>query len=143
MVEEDQPAPAPLDDLEDWVRLPVSDHDLRARIDWLLHRVATPGRPFIDEEGVLHADGGRLALTPIEARMTAALIERFGAVASREAVVRAAWPDSAPGRNALDVHILRLRRRLEPLGLVVRTVRNRGYRLEPAAPTYPARRPPA
>jgi DNA-binding response OmpR family regulator len=37
-----------------------------------------------------------------------------------------------PTRNALDVHMLRLRRRLEPLGLEVRTVRSRGYVLQPA-----------
>lgn len=44
---------------------------------------------------------------------------------------RAVWPGQAPGRNALDVHILRLRRRLLPLGLAIRTVRSRGYLLEP------------
>ncbi len=134
LLEGDQAPPPPLDLLEDWVRLPASDADLRARAEWLLRRVASPERPVLDDDDVLHVGGGRLALPPIEARMTAVLLDRFGAVASRDAVVRAAWPDSTPGRNALDVHILRLRRRLEPVGLVVRTVRNRGYRLEPAAP---------
>jgi DNA-binding winged helix-turn-helix (wHTH) protein len=42
------------------------------------------------------------------------------------------WPGSAPGRNVLDVHVLRLRRRLAPLGLAIRTVRSRGYMLERA-----------
>jgi DNA-binding response OmpR family regulator len=32
------------------------------------------------------------------------------------------------------VHILRLRRRIAPLGLEVRTVRSRGYLLQVAAP---------
>ena len=36
----------------------------------------------------------------------------------------------APTRNALDVHMLRLRRRIAPLGLEVRTVRSRGYLLQ-------------
>ena len=36
----------------------------------------------------------------------------------------------APTRNALDVHVLRLRRRLAPLGLEIRTVRSRGYLLQ-------------
>jgi DNA-binding response OmpR family regulator len=49
---------------------------------------------------------------------------------SRDALARAGWPDGAPGRNALDVHVLRLRRRLVPVGLVIRTVRSRGYLLE-------------
>ena len=39
-------------------------------------------------------------------------------------------PEGAPGRNALDVHMLRLRRRLSPLRLSIRTVRSRGYLLE-------------
>ena len=55
---------------------------------------------------------------------------RFGAVVSRDALSQAGWPEGAPGRNALDVHVLRLRRRLAPLSLVIRTVRSRGYLLE-------------
>jgi DNA-binding response OmpR family regulator len=38
-----------------------------------------------------------------------------------------------PTRNALDVHVLRLRRRIAPLGLEIRTVRARGYLLQAAA----------
>jgi DNA-binding response OmpR family regulator len=60
-------------------------------------------------------------------------------VVSRDALARAGWPDGAPGRNALDVHVLRLRRRLEPLGLVIRTVRSRGYVLEAASDFSQAR----
>jgi DNA-binding winged helix-turn-helix (wHTH) protein len=63
------------------------------------------------------------------------MLERYGAVVSRDALSRAGWPQGAPGRNALDVHVLRLRRRLAPIGLVIRTVRSRGYLLERAEPT--------
>ena len=56
----------------------------------------------------------------------AALLDRYGAVVSRDALARAGWPAGAPGRNALDVHMLRLRRRLGPLALAIRTVRSRG-----------------
>ena len=58
------------------------------------------------------------------------MLDRYGAVVSRDALARAGWPDGSPGRNALDVHVLRLRRRLAPLGLAIRTVRSRGYLLE-------------
>ena len=37
-----------------------------------------------------------------------------------------------PTRNALDVHVLRLRRRIAPLGLEIRTVRSRGYLMQTA-----------
>ena len=52
-------------------------------------------------------------------------------VVSRDALARAGWPDGASGRNALDVHVLRLRRRLRDVRLAIRTVRSRGYLLEP------------
>jgi DNA-binding response OmpR family regulator len=59
-----------------------------------------------------------------------ALLERMDAVVSREQLARAGWPRGAPGRNALDVHMLRLRRRIAPIGLAIKTVRSRGYLLE-------------
>ena len=62
-----------------------------------------------------------------------ALIERYGAVVSRDQLSRTGWPKGAPGRNALDVHVLRLRRRIAPLGLAIKTVRSRGYLLEAEA----------
>jgi DNA-binding winged helix-turn-helix (wHTH) protein len=57
------------------------------------------------------------------------MIERFGAVVSREALVAAAWPGAEATDNNLDVTIGRLRRQLEPAGLRIRTVRSRGYLL--------------
>ncbi len=71
-----------------------------------------------------------MPLPPVESRLTEALLERYGAVVSREHLAHAGWPEGAPGRNALDGHVLRLRRRINPLGLVIRTVRSRGYLLE-------------
>ena len=59
-----------------------------------------------------------------------ALIERYAAVVSRDQLARSGWPVGAPGRNALDVHVLRLRRRIAPLGLAIKTVRSRGDLLE-------------
>ena len=66
----------------------------------------------------------------MERELAGALVERFGAVVGRDLMARRAWPTGAPTRNALDVHILRLRRRIASLGLEVRTVRSRGYLLQ-------------
>jgi DNA-binding response OmpR family regulator len=134
LVEDGQDPPPICDCLEDWIRVPAAEGDVRARVDALTlrsqaHRHDAPG---LDLHGVLRFGGRWVALPPLEARLTDALVARFGAVASREALVRAGWPEGAPGRNALDVHVLRLRRRLWPLGLVIRTVRSRGYLLETA-----------
>ena len=75
-----------------------------------------------------------MSLPPVEGRLARVLIDRLGAVVSRDALTRAGWPDGAPGRNALDVHVLRLRRRLATVELAIRTVRSRGYLLEAVEP---------
>ncbi len=133
VLEEDAATPPPpCDEMEDWIRMPAPDGDLRARLE-ALRRRAEPHqvpRPELDLHGVLRLDGTWVALAPVEARLAAVLVERYGAVVSREALARAGWPGGAPGRNALDVHMLRLRRRLAPLSLVLRTVRSRGYLME-------------
>jgi DNA-binding response OmpR family regulator len=125
------PRPAP-DGLEDWIRVPADDDDVRARVEWLRQRIeghAIPS-PTVDDDGVVRLGDQLVVLPPVEARLTAALIGCYGSVVSREALARAGWPAGAPGRNALDVHMLRLRRRLSPVALVIRTVRSRGYLLE-------------
>lgn len=125
--------PAPSDCLEDWVRLPCDELELRTRVEHLRRRVVAhlDDVPELDEHGVLRYAGRWVSLPPVEARLTAAMVERFGAVVSREALSRAGWPSGVNGRNALDVHVLRLRRRLAAIGLAIRTVRARGYLLEP------------
>ena len=136
LVDADEAPPTVSDCLEDWIRIPAPEEDVRARVDALTmrrqaHEHAPPG---IDDDGVLRFRGAWVSLPPLEARLTAALLQRFGAVVGRETLIKSVWPGGSPGRNALDVHVLRLRRRIAPLQLVVRTVRSRGYLLEAAAP---------
>jgi DNA-binding response OmpR family regulator len=128
--------PEVLDCLEDWIRVPAVEIDVQARVAALSVRSAehsTDG-PLLDGDGVLRFGGGWVSLPPVETRLTRAFVDRFGAVVSRDMLGRSGWPDGPPGRNALDVHVLRLRRRLSTVGLVIRTVRSRGYLLEAAAP---------
>ena len=126
--------PIPTDELEDWIRLPADDLDLRVRVEALRRRTDGDAGtvPALDDDGVLRMGDRWVSLPPVEARLTRALLERFGAVVSRDALARSGWPAGSPGRNALDVHVLRLRRRLSPLRLAIRTVRSRGYLLERA-----------
>ena len=86
--------------------------------------------PTVDDDGLLRHRGRWVTLSPVERALAAALIDRFGAVVGRDTLVRRAWPGGSPTRNALDVHMLRLRRRISTLGLEVRTVRARGYLLQ-------------
>jgi DNA-binding response OmpR family regulator len=131
LVEDGTAPPVAASHLEDWIRVPAQEGDLQARVEGLRARVAHgAAAPELDLDGVLRLDGAWVALPPVEARLTGALLDRFGAVVSRDALARAGWPDGAPGRNALDVHMLRLRRRVASLTLAIRTVRSRGYLLE-------------
>lgn len=136
LVAEGAVPPLTTDVLEDWVRLPASDEDIECRMRVLEDRVQASGddvRPELDENGLLHFGGRWVPLPPVEMRLTAAMLDRYRAVVSREALGRAGWPDAIPGRNVLDVHIVRLRRRIAELDLVIRTVRSRGYLLEEQA----------
>lgn len=123
------------DCMEDWVSVPAGELEVRIRMACLSARAERhgPALPSLDTDGVLRSRGAWVPLPPVEARLTGALLEHFGGVVSREHLAQAGWPDGPPGRNALDVHVLRLRRRIGPLRLVIRTVRSRGYLLEQAA----------
>jgi two-component system OmpR family response regulator len=135
LVEGGSPPPVVDDELEDWIRVPADEVDLHARVEALDRRLRARAAtaPELDDDGVLRVGGAWVSLPPVEARLTGALLARLGAVVSRDALGRAGWPDGVPGRNALDVHVLRLRRRIQPLGLAIRTVRARGYLLEAAS----------
>ncbi len=129
LVEPSAPPPEIADPLEDWVRMPASEEDVRARIRGLELRVGIEQarQPVLDGDGILHLGGRSVVLPPVEARLAAELVDRMGSVVPRDVLTKAGWPEGVPNRNLLDVRILRLRRRLEPLGLEVRTVRHRGY----------------
>jgi len=131
LVEQGAEPPFGDDPLEDWVRVPASEVDVQVRMATLAARARTVATPLLDGDGVLRFGSLWVSLPPVEGRLTQALLDRFGAVVSRDILSRAGWPDGAPGRNALDVHVLRLRRRLEGVQLAIRTVRSRGYLLEP------------
>lgn len=135
VVDPDAVPPVASDPLEDWVREPCADLDVQARLQALRLRLEhTLGLvPELDADGVLRFGERWAPLPPVEARLTRALVHHFGAVVSRDDLAAAGWPEGTPGRNALDVHVLRLRRRLAPVHLAIHTVRSRGYLMEPAA----------
>jgi two-component system, OmpR family, response regulator len=127
--------PESADCLEDWIRLPADDRDVRARVARLASRSETQQpAPQVDGDGLLRYRGRWVALSPVESALAITLVDRFGAVVGRDTLARRAWPEGTPTRNALDVHMLRLRRRIAPLGVEVRTVRSRGYLMQAAQP---------
>jgi DNA-binding response OmpR family regulator len=132
-------APSSPDCLEDWIRMPSSDADLEARRRAVAVRAVEHAvRPTLDDAGVLRFRTQWIGLSPVERDLASALVDKFGAVVGRTVLSDRAWPDGSPSRNALDVHMLRLRRRAARVGLEVRTIRSRGYLLQ-AAPTHDGR----
>jgi two-component system, OmpR family, response regulator len=122
--------PITADVKEDWVRPPVSKADLLARIAALRARSDVHAGPHVDPVGLLRYGSRSVTLSAIGTALLTRLADDFGVLVPREELL-----DLLPGndgdRNALDLQIMRLRRRIEPLGLGIRTVRGRGYVLMP------------
>lgn len=128
VIVEHGPPPVTTDELEDWLRAPADENDMRIRLATLRDRAARHSAAIALEDGVLRVGTRIVVLPPIQDRLAGALLERLNAVVGREALAKRAWPDGAPeGRNVLDVHMAKLRRLLAGTGLDIRTVHRRGY----------------
>jgi DNA-binding response OmpR family regulator len=124
--------------LEDWIREPVDDRDLEARLTTLGARVARTGRPRVDGRGRIGHRDRRVALSPIEYELATILVSRFGKVVEERELVAPVWGTLPGGSGALRVHLTRLRRRLAGIGLEVQAVRTKGYVLQEIAATIPS-----
>lgn len=142
LVAAESPPPV-VEGLEDWVRMPAAETDVAARREALARRATAEGREATVtlEEGLLSVGDRWVVLPPVQAALAEVLLERRGTVVSRSALCRSAWPRHEPDRNTLDVHIGRLRRSLDRVGLSIVTVRSRGYLLR-AVPTADVRPQP-
>ncbi|MEU5432009.1 winged helix-turn-helix domain-containing protein [Streptomyces sp. NPDC020719] len=130
LVEAATPPPRCVDELEDWIRTPADPQDLQARQAALQLRAA-PRDPVLDRHGIVHFGGQSVPLAPGEADLVRLLLSEYRGIVSREDLMAQMWPTTEEHRrNALDVRILRVRRRLAPLGLVIKTVWSKGYMLD-------------
>jgi hypothetical protein len=131
LVEPETAPPPSTSCIEDWLRLPVDDASLRARLVALAaHARRHPMVPSLDELGQLSHRGETVFLSITDQRIAQVLIESFGHVVSEEMLLERARPD---GRNdqTLRVNVSRLRRRIAPLGLAITCVRGHGYLMQP------------
>jgi two-component system response regulator MprA len=123
---------------DDYLAKPFALAELLVRIHALLRRRApeAPGAPALVLDPAAHAivhGSARVALTPTEFRIVAALAARPGEVVRRAALVAAAWPDGAIVHdNTLDAYVARIRRKLRDAGApaAVQTARGVGYALQ-------------
>jgi len=128
---------------DDYVTKPVDAVELSLRIRALLRRVRPVGRPLSElvagdvvvrpAEGTVSRDGVDVGLTKTEFRLLCVLLEAAGEVVSREQLLEQVWGYGYFGdTRLLDVHIRRLRRKVEAdpsQPRVVLTVRGTGYRI--------------
>jgi DNA-binding response OmpR family regulator len=130
VVEGDDDPPHHWDDLEEWVRLPADRRDVQARVAALRSRSADLRvRPSLDGYDRLFFRGRWVALTPSDYKLVEPLVERFDDVVPYERVVGSPDASDAPRPVAGRVRLTRLRRRIAPLGLQIRTVRPHGLAL--------------
>lgn len=128
----EQEPPAPLDDLEDWLRVPISAVDLSMRTEALVRRAelqAIP--PLLDDDGLLRFRGRWVAIPDAQLRVVALLVARLGVLVRRDEIAAAyAAGGGTANDNTISTVLFRLRHRFAEVGLVLQFVRGRGVILE-------------
>lgn len=127
---------------DDYISKPFVAKELSARIRSLLRRFHASPSPqevragdleIIPENGVVLRDGSPVNLTKTEFRLLTELATNPGRVLSREELLERVWGyDYFGDARLVDVHVRRLRKKVEPdpsNPTVVLTVRGMGYRL--------------
>jgi DNA-binding response OmpR family regulator len=124
---------------DDYLVKPFALAELEARVGALLRRgvggagaVLTHGRLTLDTQGRIAAiDGQPLDLPRRELCLLELLVLRSGQVVDKQVLLEKLFPlDEDPGVNAIELYVHRLRKKLEPAGIHVRTIRGLGYLLE-------------
>ncbi|QGZ66848.1 response regulator transcription factor [Paraburkholderia acidisoli] len=124
---------------DDYLVKPFEYIELTARLDSLVRRAQSVVQEPIYRIGPLSIDlisrvviysGKEIELLPREYRILEYLIRREGQVISRSMLFEAVWNYTVAERtNVIDVHISRLRKKLDPTGAapIIHTVRGSGY----------------
>jgi two-component system alkaline phosphatase synthesis response regulator PhoP len=128
---------------DDYVSKPFSPRELAARVRAVLRRLPGERGPDKVEHGALvidfirheaYLEGKSLELTPIEFKLLAAFVKEPGRVFSRAEIIDKALGHDFDGFDrTIDVHILKLRRKLEPNPhhpRYLKTVYGAGYKLK-------------
>ena len=125
---------------DDYLVKPFAPSELIARLRAIVRRrqgraagAAIVGSLVCDwDAGRAQVNDRELSLRPREWAALRVLASRAGQVVDRELLAAEVFPqDEAPSLNALEIHVGRLRRQLQPDGPAVTNIRGRGYRLDP------------
>jgi hypothetical protein len=114
---------------EDWMRRPALDDEVRARMAALAARSVPPDAPMPTvSTGRIHYRGRWVSVSETEQAVAGVLADRFGDIVELPALRSAGGLSLTDG--GVRVYLTRLRKRIKPIGLVIRAVRNRGYVLD-------------
>lgn len=133
---------------DDYVTKPFELPELLARLEAVQRRAAGTSTPEVTRlvEGELELDllarrvtwaGKRIELQPREFRLLEYLVRHRGHVVTRSMLLEGVWDyHFDPGTNVIDVHVSRLRKKLDEGGAsgIVETVRGAGYRVPGPVP---------
>lgn len=127
---------------DDYMKKPFSVNELAARVGSLLRRagakspaerVIRSGRLSVDlERGEAFLSGTPLDLTSTEFKLLEVMAENRGRIVSRDTLLARVWGYSAADTRTVDMHVFRLRRKIEEdpeNPKILLTVRGRGFRL--------------
>ncbi len=126
---------------DDYVTKPFELPELLARLDAVRRRAGGAAEITRLVEGELELDllarrvtwdGRRIELQPREFRLLEYLVRHRGQVVTRSMLLEGVWDyHFDPGTNVIDVHVSRLRKKLDEggAGPIVETVRGAGYRV--------------
>ena len=129
---------------DDYLTKPFASQEMTARLQALLRRrsplAKTPKLQVADLELDENARDARragvaLKLLPAEFKLLQYMVRNAGQVLTRTMIFEAVWGYRYdPGTNLIDVHMARIRRKVDAPGQppLVRTVRGSGYVLGPA-----------
>ncbi len=126
---------------DDYLTKPFELPELLARLEAVQRRVLPSDEITRLVEGELELDllarrvtwtGKRIDLQPREFRLLEYLVRHRGQVVTRSMLLEGVWDyHFDPGTNVIDVHVSRLRKKLDEggAGNIVQTVRGTGYRV--------------
>lgn len=124
---------------DDYLTKPFSVSELEARVRALLRRTTVPGAPVAVGDLLIDPGAKRLKVSGAVVDLTVrewALLELFlarpGRVLSKESIAEQLSDNDAQlTPNAIEVHVSRLRAKIEGGGVRIRTVRGFGYLWQP------------